>query len=79
MFKDNIKINLNNTAIIFHHSVGMQIINNYNGVIASPLLQIDYNKPILYLNFPIEKIYIINYATLITDIVNEKKKYLIIF
>ena len=55
MFKDNIKINLNNTAIIFHHSVGMQIINNYNGVIASPLLKIDYNKPILYLNFPIEK------------------------
>lgn len=55
MFKNNRKINLNNMTIIFHHTSGMQIINNYNGVIASPLLQIDYNKPILYLNFPIEK------------------------
>ncbi|KAB8040885.1 hypothetical protein GCL60_02855 [Silvanigrella paludirubra] len=74
MFKNNKKLKLNNTTIIFHHPNGMQIINNYQGVIASPLLAIDFNKPILYLNFPIEKNLYYQVCNIDYGYCNEKKQ-----
>jgi hypothetical protein len=74
MFKNNKKLKLNNTTIIFHHPNGMQIINNYHGVIASPLLAIDFNKPILYLNFPIEKNLYYQVCNIDYGYCNEKKQ-----
>ena len=55
MFKSNEKINLNNNSIAFHQQNELQVINNTHGASASPLLIIDYNKPIAFFNFPIQK------------------------